>query len=156
MNRSLRVRSRGRRGAGEVWEGSDARPARRGDARGGGDGPASRGERLRRGVGAAVLLGIFVVGCLTAVVGERGGLELWRTRREATELAASLRAQRAELARLEEEVTRLQRDPLALERLAREELGLVLPGEVDFLLPVAAAPRPSEAATTPSARAPQR
>jgi len=40
----------------------------------------------------------------------------------------------AENTRLEEEIRRMQTDPIAVERSAREAFGLLAPGEVQFIM----------------------
>jgi cell division protein FtsB len=83
-----------------------------------------------------LLLGlVFAAGVLTALIGDGGYADLRRRRAEAAALAQQLDAQRARVAALQEEIVRLETEPSARERIAREELGLVLPGEIDFLLP---------------------
>ena len=50
------------------------------------------------------------------------------------ELSATIARQRAENARLREEVRRLTEDPAAIEEIARRELGLIRPGERVFII----------------------
>ena len=57
-----------------------------------------------------------------------------RARRQYEQLARSLDDLKRENARLRDEARRLREDPTAIESLAREELGLVRPGEVVFIL----------------------
>ena len=66
--------------------------------------------------------------------GERGLLAMLRARQEHEQLAAALAQQRAENARLREEVRRLNEDPRAIEEAARRELGLIRPGEKVFII----------------------
>jgi cell division protein FtsB len=69
-----------------------------------------------------------------ALVGERGLLAMLRARHQHQELAAAVARQRAENARLREEVRRLTGDPAAIEEIARRELGLIRPGEKLFIV----------------------
>ena len=69
-----------------------------------------------------------------ALVGEKGLLESMRARRQYREVAASLESMRRENSRLREHVRRLRDDPGAIESLAREQLGLIRPGEVLFII----------------------
>jgi cell division protein FtsB len=74
-----------------------------------------------------------------------GALKGWRdhqraTAREAT-LAAEIAATEARIALLQRRIDRLQNDPATLDRVAREELGLVRPEEVVIVLPEAPAAR---------------
>jgi len=66
--------------------------------------------------------------------GERGLLAMLRARQEYEQLAATLARQRAENARLREEVRRLNDDPRAIEEVARRELGLIRRGEKVFII----------------------
>lgn len=69
-----------------------------------------------------------------ALVGEQGLFAMLRARRQAEELAATIARQRAENARLRDEVKRLNNDPDAIEEVARRELGLIRPGEKLFII----------------------
>ena len=66
--------------------------------------------------------------------GERGLLAMLRARQEYDQLAATLGRQRAENARLREDVRRLNDDPRAIEEVARRELGLIRRGEKVFII----------------------
>jgi cell division protein FtsB len=80
---------------------------------------------------------IFVLGvvCLllimvfTAVFGKKGVMDLRRSRRELAAQADRIRALEAERDRLTAEIRRLETDPRAVEKAAREKLGLAAPGE---------------------------
>ena len=76
----------------------------------------------------------FVAGVLAlllgaAVFGDNGVLHLRRLRAEIESLHRDVQALEAENERLTRAITELRSDPSALERIAREELGLVRPGE---------------------------
>jgi cell division protein FtsB len=76
----------------------------------------------------------FVALLVGALFGDKGMLRLaeQRARRQALEQQVeSLRGENAELTRT---ITALRSDPRAIERLAREELGLLRPGETVFVL----------------------
>lgn len=66
---------------------------------------------------------------VNALVGEKGYLATIQARQSQQRLEESLRALEAENARLKEQAERLKSDPRALEEAARENLGLVRPGE---------------------------
>ena len=66
--------------------------------------------------------------------GERGLLAMLRARQEYDQLATTLARQRAENARLREDVRRLNDDPRAIEEVARRELGLIRRGEKVFVI----------------------
>lgn len=71
---------------------------------------------------------------IDALVGERGLVERVRARQQYEDAAARLEAARAENARLREAARRLKEDSSAIESLAREELGLLRPGELLFII----------------------
>jgi cell division protein FtsB len=98
--------------------------------------PEARRRARRRKRAVRLLWGVaFAAGLLTALLGDGGYADLTRLRTEAESMHEQLAEQRARVARLQDEIVRLQTDPAARERIAREQLGLVLPGEIDFLLP---------------------
>jgi len=94
-----------------------------------------RRARLRRGALSLGLGTLFVAGSLAALVGRGGYLDLARKREEARRLREEVAVLRVEVGVLEQHVGRLESDPFERERVAREQLGLILPGEIDFLLP---------------------
>ena len=80
---------------------------------------------------------VVFVGCVLVIdslVGDKGVLQMLKKRQEARALEQSLGAARAENARLRQEADRLRNDSTALEELAREDLGLIKPGEKLFIL----------------------
>jgi len=79
-----------------------------------------------------------------ALVGDRGLLAMRRARRQYDELTGSISRQRAENARLLEEVRRLREDPSAIEEIARRELGLMRPGEKVFIIKDLPSPSPAK------------
>ena len=99
-----------------------------------------REERGRSEVGlrkkAAILASIIVVvGLLVgSLFGDRGLLQLVSQRERADALAREIEQLKADNSRLAAEIGALRTDPSAIERLAREELGLVRPGETVFVI----------------------
>lgn len=85
----------------------------------------ARGDRLR----ALALIFIATLLLANAIIGDGGVLALRRARHERREAAAALQAIRDRNAALRREAERLQSDPLLIEAIAREELGLARPGE---------------------------
>ncbi|MGH9374228.1 MAG: FtsB family cell division protein [Vicinamibacterales bacterium] len=81
-----------------------------------------------------VLLFVTLVLVINALVGERGLMETLRARRQHQELVLSIERLRIENARLREEARRLRSDPATIEALARQELGLIKPGEMLFII----------------------
>jgi cell division protein FtsB len=79
-----------------------------------------------------VLIGFVVF--VDALVGEKGLLETVKKREEFKVLEQSIQRARAENEVLREEAKRLRSDPIAIEDLARRELGLIRPGEHLFIL----------------------
>jgi cell division protein FtsB len=83
----------------------------------------------------------IAVGCLllimivTALFGKKGVMELRGARRALAARAETIRALEAEKAGLEAEIERLQNDPRAVEKAAREKLGLARPDEKVVVAP---------------------
>jgi len=69
-----------------------------------------------------------------SVFGDRGILSMLGEREKVEALQTQLEDLRAENARLSAEITDLRTSPRAIERLAREELGLARPDETVFLI----------------------
>ncbi len=93
-----------------------------------------RGEGLRKkaaGLASAIALIALLVGSL---FGDRGILHLMAQRERAEALAREIGSLRDENARLAGDIAALRTDPAAIERIAREELGLARPGETVFLI----------------------
>ena len=82
-------------------------------------------------LGTAIAVIALVVG---SVFGDRGILNLLEKRRHVEALRAELEGLRGENARLAAECEALRGSPRAIERLAREELGLARPDETVFLI----------------------
>jgi len=122
---------------------SDARPSRNlpSDAVPASDAPAKTPDpalhRRRRLFRHGVLLVLAVlVATVTgaAVFGEHGYLAVRRSHEELARLASDVEETRVRVRDLTTEVGRLQKDPHAIERIAREQLGFAGKGEVTFLL----------------------
>jgi cell division protein FtsB len=69
-----------------------------------------------------------------SVFGDRGILNMLGEREKLESLRSELEGLRAENARLSAEIGDLRTSPRAIERLAREELGLAHPDETVFLI----------------------
>ncbi len=111
---------------------------------------ARRLRLRRRALVLAVALPV-ALGTLVAVVGNGGLLDARRLKRQLRQLEADVALRETEVSRLRDEVARLAGDPLATERAAREDLGYVLPGEIDFLLPRSPSPLDESEAGAPPA-----
>jgi cell division protein FtsB len=69
---------------------------------------------------------------VVTIIGERGALHLWRLRSEKAQLDAENYRLQKENESLRQRVSRIRRDDYYLEKLAREELNMVRPGEVVY------------------------
>jgi cell division protein FtsB len=85
---------------------------------------------------SSIALIALVVGSL---FGDRGLLHLLAQKQRAEVLSREIETLRAENRRLAGEIAALRTDPHAIERIAREQLGLAEPGETVFLIREAAA-----------------
>ena len=82
-------------------------------------------------LGSLIALIALIVG---SFFGDRGMLRLVAQRERAESLKREIETLRTENAHLAVEIQALKSDARAVERLAREELGLARPGETVFLL----------------------
>ncbi len=85
--------------------------------------------KRRRTIFTAVLL-VCVIG---VVFGEYGLLSIFQLKREGSRLEAAITTAKMRQRILEERQTKLETDPLTLEKLARENCGMYKPGEKIFL-----------------------
>ncbi len=76
-----------------------------------------------------IVLGVLALLVGAAVFGDTGILHLRRLRAEVDALHRDVQGLEAENERLSRALAELRTDPAAVERIAREELGLVRPGE---------------------------
>ena len=81
-----------------------------------------------------LLIFVTLVLIVDALIGEKGLMQSMNARRQYRQLQASLEDLRHENAALREEMRRLNEDPATIESLARQDLGLIRPGEVVFIL----------------------
>ena len=100
-------------------------------------GPAARPDRPHVKPASYLLLSLLFSGLVFAffLVSEKGFLQVRRQRRELLRAQTDVTALDAENRKLEAEVTALKTDPKAAEKVAREKLNLVRPGEVVVMLP---------------------
>ena len=93
--------------------------------------PPRRSHRswLRR-----LILFVTCVLALDALVGQEGLAQTARARRESKAAQVALAKIRNENAGLHEQIRRLRDDASTIEALAREDLGLIRPGEILFVV----------------------
>ncbi|MFQ5903854.1 MAG: septum formation initiator family protein [Candidatus Binatia bacterium] len=75
---------------------------------------------------------LLVTLSLFTIFGERGALHLWRLWGEKRKLSERSFLLQKENETLRERIYRLHHDDLYLEKIAREDLGLVRPGEIVY------------------------
>ena len=108
--------------------------------------PPSPGPgRYRSVVGVAV----FSLLALLATAGVKSYRDLSQARAHEADLARRIAAAEARIRILREDVRRMAEDPLTLERLARENLGMVKPGDVVIVLPEEGSEPPDDGAGHP-------
>jgi cell division protein FtsB len=81
----------------------------------------------------ALALAAFLIAAATilnSLFGERGMLGLRKAREEHARLLHEVEALEADNARLSAQIRALRSDPLVVERMAREILGMARPGEI--------------------------
>lgn len=92
----------------------------------------SRGPRHYRSV---IGVAVFSLLALLATAGVRSYRELAQARAHEADLERRIAAAEARIRILRDEAHSIEQDPLTLERLARENLGMVKPGDVVIVLP---------------------
>jgi cell division protein FtsB len=117
--------------------------------------PDARHVRSTSYVAVSLLFSALVFGFF--LVSERGLLQVRRQRQELALMQAQVAELDADNRKLEAEVEALKNDPMAVEKIARETLNLVKPGEVVLILPEGwqARVRPPESAPFPATAAPK-
>ncbi len=97
-----------------------------------------------------IVVGVLLVLAVMAVFGDNGVVALRRLRGEVDSLVRDVRTLEAQNERLSRAIRELQEDPGVIERIAREELGLVRPGERVLRFPRSARPDESAPALGPA------
>lgn len=84
----------------------------------------------------AMAVAAFIVGCIVygALRDEEGVMHVFRERSRLQELSHSVNSLREENNQLRAEIKALRENPRAIEKLAREDLGLSREGEIVFIL----------------------
>ena len=84
-----------------------------------------------------LIIGFFLlILSIRAILGERGLISTWRKKAEALEVEKRVFHLKRENERLRAEIDQLRKGGYAIERIAREDLGMAFPDEVVFLLPM--------------------
>lgn len=113
-----------------------SRPARRLDEPSA-SGPAARPDRPHAHplsyVGFSLLLSFLLF--VFFLAGDRGFLQVRKQKAQVAALQAEVSAIAGRNEALEKEIERLAKDPAAVEKIAREDLQLVAPGDVVLVLP---------------------
>jgi cell division protein FtsB len=102
--------------------------------------PAPSRPLWRRALNYLLVFAIAVL-LVDALVGERGLVATTRAQRVSDELDLEVQRLRRENAGLREQQRRLREDPTTIELKAREELGLIRPGEILVILKDVKPPR---------------
>ncbi len=103
--------------------------------------PGENRLRVFRTLRVVVIFLLLLVAA--SVMGNRGLLQLYRMHQEKAALEREIGDLNAENAALADEVRALRTDPFRIEAIAREELGLVKPGELVYEFRPAAPLSPS-------------
>jgi len=90
---------------------------------------------------ALVLGALGAAALLTLTYGGQSLARVWQMKHELTSLEREIATLRAETGRLTAVVNRLRTDPDFIEQVAREDLGLVKPGDRVLKLPPSPGPR---------------
>jgi cell division protein FtsB len=77
-------------------------------------------------------IGCFLLLSLLAMAGERGFFEVYQFNRHLQNVESRIQALEVENERMRLQLTGLRSDPYQIEKLAREDLGLVRPDEIIF------------------------
>jgi len=101
--------------------------------------PRSRASKsgespLKRKALSLALFLILAASLLNALFGDRGFLEMLKARQQLVALEQELDDIELRNQHLLEEIRSFKSSPLAVERLAREQLGLARPGEIILLI----------------------
>ena len=86
------------------------------------------------------------------VLGPHGFLAMRRTQKEMEQVRGEVQRLNSENGQMGDEVKSLKTDPQAIERIAREDMGLARPGEMIFKLPPPAPAQQAGASVTPNSR----
>lgn len=91
-------------------------------------------EFLRRNMNWFLIAGLALL-ILQDVFGTHGVLAMRRSMKEAAQVQQEIDRLNAENQKLQDHVQSLKSDPAAIEKIAREDMGLARPGEYIFKIP---------------------
>jgi cell division protein FtsB len=97
-------------------------------------------EFVRKNLAAILALSLLAI-FVHDLFGEHGFLAMRRMQKELEKLDAEIHGLNDENQKLADQVQALKSDPKAIERIAREEMGLARPGELIFKLPPKSPPQ---------------
>lgn len=83
----------------------------------------------------AFLIAALAMLLLQDIFGNHGVLAMFHSQKQAAEIRKQIDDLDAENRKLQDRVKSLKNDPAAIERIAREEMGLARPGEYIFKIP---------------------
>jgi len=104
---------------------------------------------LRRNLNWFLIAGLALL-ILQDVFGTHGVLAMRRSIKEAAQVQQEIDRLNAENQKLQDHVQSLKSDPAAIEKIAREDMGLARPGEYVFKIP----PRDAASSSTPQSGKP--
>ncbi len=88
-----------------------------------------RGMSLRRKIALAAVFFFFVVLLISSLFGKKGLIEIYKARKNYETLLQEIRDLEAKKTQLQKDIQALEKDPLAVEKEAREKLWLMKPDE---------------------------
>ncbi len=100
-------------------------------------------EYLRKNVRQILVLALFAL-LVHDIFGAHGFIAMRKTQKEIEQIREQIGKLNNENKSLSGQVNSLKTDPRAIERIAREEMGLARPGEIIYKLPDSAKPGDSQ------------
>jgi cell division protein FtsB len=101
--------------------------------------PADAVARLRKNLRQILFLALLAL-LVHDIFGAHGFMAMRRTQKEIQEIRQQIGKLNNDNKSLSSQVNSLKTDPNAVERIAREEMGLARPGEIIYKLPDSAKP----------------
>jgi cell division protein FtsB len=88
-----------------------------------------KGVSLRRKIALAAVAFFFLVLLISSFFGKKGLIEIYRVKKNYEALLQEVQGLEARKIELQKEIEELRKDPLAVEKEAREKLWLIKPDE---------------------------